>query len=255
MIRITSIAQAEKLITRAIARTQPVTLTYTRADGVETLRTVEPYGAVLESKAGDLYVKAMDRESGETRSWRLDRISFLTVHRTYFLIKNPTNEKEVFMAIDNELKWTVEMTRVGVELETVSDDFGILGTPGTWHRVRQGERVSQPMRNRGDALRKFQRFTQAVELAIDAEKNEAPAGALRQILRYAEGAPKPSFGDTRERSGAILERVTRVKDTGRLEAELRAADALYPSASRQEKTDLYDVTHALRKVIAARRTA
>lgn len=188
MIRITSIAQAEKLITRAIARTQPVTLTYTRADGVETLRTVEPYGNVLESKAGDLYVKAMDRESGETRSWRLDRISFLTIHRTYFLIKNPTNEKEVFMA-------------------------------------------------------------------IDAEKNEAPAAALRQILRYAEGAPKPSFGDTRERSGAILERVTRVKDTGRLEAELRAADALYPSASRQEKTDLYDVTHALRKVIAARRTA
>jgi predicted DNA-binding transcriptional regulator YafY len=130
MIRITSIAQAEKLITRAIARTQPVTLTYTRADGVETLRTVEPYGAVLESKAGDLYVKAMDRESGETRSWRLDRISFLTIHRTYFLIKNPTNEKEVFMAIDaekNEAPEGVGAARVGhvTDVRDTRPAFGI----------------------------------------------------------------------------------------------------------------------------------
>ncbi|MEU1037641.1 hypothetical protein [Streptomyces sp. NPDC005907] len=55
------------------------------------------------------------------------------------------------------MNWTRETLRSGVELETASDDFGAMGTPGTWYRVRQGERVSHPTRSRGDALRHFQR--------------------------------------------------------------------------------------------------
>lgn len=56
------------------------------------------------------------------------------------------------------MQWTVESNRSGVMLEVASDDLGERGVPGTWHRVRQGDRVSRPTRNRGDALRRFQRL-------------------------------------------------------------------------------------------------
>jgi hypothetical protein len=55
------------------------------------------------------------------------------------------------------MNWTTETLRSGIALEVASDDHGLMGTPGTWHRIRQGERVSPPTRNRGDALRLFQR--------------------------------------------------------------------------------------------------
>lgn len=55
------------------------------------------------------------------------------------------------------MNWTTETLRSGIALEVASDDRGIMGVPGTWHRVRQGERLSQPTRSRGDALRLFQR--------------------------------------------------------------------------------------------------
>lgn len=87
-------------IVKAIAKQQPVTISYTSASGRDIVRTIEPY-ALTQSKAGDTLVKTMDREAGDYRSFRLDRISAYTVHRTYFLIKNPTNAKDVVMAKDN----------------------------------------------------------------------------------------------------------------------------------------------------------
>lgn len=68
-------------IARAARREQPVTITYTKADGTETVRTIEPTGLKL-TQAGDTLVIAMDRLSGEKRSFRLDRVSAYTVHRT-----------------------------------------------------------------------------------------------------------------------------------------------------------------------------
>lgn len=68
-------------IARAARREQPVTVTYTKADGTETVRTIEPTGLKL-TQAGDTLVIAMDRLSGEKRSFRLDRVSAYTVHRT-----------------------------------------------------------------------------------------------------------------------------------------------------------------------------
>lgn len=68
-------------IEKAADREQPVTITYTRADGTETVRTIEPTGLKV-TKAGDTLVLAMDRLSGEKRSFRLDRVSAYTVHRT-----------------------------------------------------------------------------------------------------------------------------------------------------------------------------
>lgn len=69
----------------AVRRAQPVTITYVRADGEETVRTIEPY-EIVETKAGNTIVKAMDRKTGECRSWRIDRVMFYTVHRTSFVV-------------------------------------------------------------------------------------------------------------------------------------------------------------------------
>jgi hypothetical protein len=55
------------------------------------------------------------------------------------------------------MAWTTETLRWGVALDVSSDDFGVLGVPGTWYRVRQGSKVALTTRNRGDALRLFQR--------------------------------------------------------------------------------------------------
>lgn len=74
---------------RAMDHQHPVTVTYTKADGSETLRTIEIYD-VTTSKAGDIVIKAMDRTSGESRSFRLDRLVAYTVHRTAYTVPRPT---------------------------------------------------------------------------------------------------------------------------------------------------------------------
>lgn len=71
---------------RAIRREQPVTATYVKADGEETVRTIEPTSLSL-TKAGDVIVKAADRLSGERRTFRLDRIRTYTVHRSAFTVR------------------------------------------------------------------------------------------------------------------------------------------------------------------------
>lgn len=65
-------------LSRAIAAEQPVMITYVAADGEWTTRTIEPY-ELTETPAGHLLVRAMDRRSGEPRSFRLDRIEALNV--------------------------------------------------------------------------------------------------------------------------------------------------------------------------------
>lgn len=75
----------------AIRRAKPVTITYVRADGEETVRTIEPY-EIVETKAGNTIVKAMDRKTGECRSWRIDRVLFYTVHRTRFIVERTMAE-------------------------------------------------------------------------------------------------------------------------------------------------------------------
>ncbi|WP_171908283.1 WYL domain-containing protein [Streptomyces niveus] len=88
-------ATAKQTTTKTLAdlytaadRQHPVTITYTKADGTETLRTIEIYD-IHTTKAGDIVLKAMDRETGESRTWRLDRISAYTVHRTAYLVPRP----------------------------------------------------------------------------------------------------------------------------------------------------------------------
>lgn len=94
---------------RAVRREQPVTVTYVKADGEETVRTIEPTGLSL-TKAGDVIVKAADRKSGEKRSFRLDRVRTYTLHRTAFTIRTgaPAPRKADLVAAfrGRPVRWT-----------------------------------------------------------------------------------------------------------------------------------------------------
>jgi hypothetical protein len=56
------------------------------------------------------------------------------------------------------MNWTTETLRSGVAIDTAYDHRRELASvPGTWYRVRQGDVLILTTRNRGDALRRFQR--------------------------------------------------------------------------------------------------
>jgi predicted DNA-binding transcriptional regulator YafY len=86
----TSTQTLTRLIT-ALDKQQPVTITYTKADGSETIRTIEIYNVIV-SQAGDILVRAMDRETGESRSFRVDRIQAYTIHRTAYVLEIPSTD-------------------------------------------------------------------------------------------------------------------------------------------------------------------
>lgn len=83
----------EHRINRAIRLEQPVTFTYRelkkdpdnpkrRIEGEYeiTVRTIEPY-SIEQSAKGNWFIRSLDRQSGEFRSWRFDRILTYTPHR------------------------------------------------------------------------------------------------------------------------------------------------------------------------------
>lgn len=84
----------------------------------------------------------------------------------------------------------------------------------------------------------------------DEQKREG----LRILFRHLKGAPTSHFGDTRERSQYIRGMVHRVQYVSRLKLELGAAVYLGENMTltREEKTKLFEVSHALRGEIRAR---
>jgi predicted DNA-binding transcriptional regulator YafY len=95
--RETTTATLTRLI-KAADRQHPTTLAYLKEEKdengkrtgrlVETVRTVEIYDFTV-SAAGDIVIKAMDRSTGESRSFRLDRIQTYSIHRTRYLVERP----------------------------------------------------------------------------------------------------------------------------------------------------------------------
>ncbi|MFE7072701.1 WYL domain-containing protein [Streptomyces sp. NPDC057620] len=77
---------------KALDAKHPVTITYTKTDGTQTIRTIEIYDITV-SAAGDILIKAMDRETGESRSFRLDRLVAYTVHRTTYTVTRPAADE------------------------------------------------------------------------------------------------------------------------------------------------------------------
>ena len=80
-----------RLIT-ALDKKQPVTITYVKSDGTTTIRTIEAYDIVI-SNAGDILIKAMDRETGEARTFRVDRIVSYSTHRTAYTVDRPAADE------------------------------------------------------------------------------------------------------------------------------------------------------------------
>ncbi|MGK9463935.1 WYL domain-containing protein [Streptomyces sp. G6] len=97
----TSTTTLTRLI-KALDAKHPVTITYLKEEKdqagrktgrlVETVRTIEVYDVVV-SAAGDILLKAMDRETGESRSFRLDRIEAYTVHRSAYTVARPATDE------------------------------------------------------------------------------------------------------------------------------------------------------------------
>ena len=87
----TSTTTLTRLI-KALDNRHPVTITYTKADGTETIRTIELYDITV-SAAGDIILKGMDRQTGESRSFRLDRLISYTTHRTEYTVARPTADE------------------------------------------------------------------------------------------------------------------------------------------------------------------
>lgn len=77
---------------RAMDRQHPVTITYAKADGSETIRTVE-IREIKTTKAGQVILRAADRQTGELRTWRLDRIESYTTHRTAYTVVLPETDR------------------------------------------------------------------------------------------------------------------------------------------------------------------
>ncbi|MFI2426518.1 WYL domain-containing protein [Streptomyces sp. NPDC018955] len=97
----TSTTTLTRLI-KALDAKHPVTITYLKEEKdqagkrtgrlVETVRTIELYDIVI-SAAGDILLKGMDRETGESRSFRLDRLVSYTTHRSAYTVTRPTADK------------------------------------------------------------------------------------------------------------------------------------------------------------------
>lgn len=80
-----------RLIT-ALDKHHPVTITYIKADGSETIRTIEIHDVIVTT-AGDIVLRAMDRDTQEMRSFRVDRIQAYTVHRTAYMVTLPAADE------------------------------------------------------------------------------------------------------------------------------------------------------------------
>jgi predicted DNA-binding transcriptional regulator YafY len=122
---------------KAMKSGHPVTVTYTKADGETTVRTIEIF-ELKQSKAGDFYVRAMDRKTGEARSFRIDRMQWITIHRTGFLVKRPTNFKEVIMAKDSGAPVEQDSTARAQAVEALRVSLGFQSTPS---RVKVAVRI------------------------------------------------------------------------------------------------------------------
>jgi predicted DNA-binding transcriptional regulator YafY len=105
---------------RAWDKQRPVTITYTKADGSETVRTIEVYDVTV-TKAGATIVKAMDRQSGESRTWRVDRIVAYTIHSGTYTVARDTDETPRPMAAAPVVATPLTVAPAAVRIQQLAD--------------------------------------------------------------------------------------------------------------------------------------
>jgi hypothetical protein len=86
----------------ALAKQHPVTITAWKEEKdatgrktgrmVQTVRTIEIY-EIATTKAGNVAINAMDRETGESRTFRVDRLISYTTHRTTYTVPVPADQE------------------------------------------------------------------------------------------------------------------------------------------------------------------
>ncbi len=102
----------------AASRKLPVTVTALKEEKddqgrktgelVETVRTLEIYDASVTNE-GNILITAMDRETKEKRSFRLDRIKFYTIHRTMTFVIPVEDEPTRQGITDAQVEFLAEM--------------------------------------------------------------------------------------------------------------------------------------------------
>src|SRR5690242_3476956 len=88
-------------VLRAIRLEQPITFTYReqkkdpdnpkrRLNGEceITTRTIEPYDIAVSQKC-DMFIRSLDRDTGDCRSWRFDRVLMYTPQRGIRAVTRP----------------------------------------------------------------------------------------------------------------------------------------------------------------------
>jgi predicted DNA-binding transcriptional regulator YafY len=112
--------QTTARLIRAWDKQRPVTITYTKADGSETVRTIEIYDVTV-TKAGATIVKAMDRQSGESRTWRMDRVSAYTLHSGAYTVPRETEETPRPMAAQPVVATPLTVAPAAVRIQQLAD--------------------------------------------------------------------------------------------------------------------------------------
>lgn len=140
MFKATDQAKTLDRLKKAMDKRQPVTISYVRADGTETVRTIEIFEIPEElTKGGKQIVRAMDR-NGNSRTWRVDRIVEFTVHRSRYVVprcpKHNVHPDDCFVqgrpegsATGRKLRHGVTNTRCLPKTATTGFTFGPLFLP------------------------------------------------------------------------------------------------------------------------------
>lgn len=115
-------------LVRAVTDERPVEIAYIAADGEWTMRVIEPY-EIADTRAGHEIVRAMDRRSGEPRSFRLDRILALTVVLGPFELTRP--EPGAVRAVHPVDPVDAILARIRAEIAEI-DSGGYCGDAARW---------------------------------------------------------------------------------------------------------------------------
>lgn len=121
---------------KALHRQRPVTLhalkdekdEHGRKTGrlVETLRTLELYD-LTSTDDGHILIHGMDRESGQKRAFRLDRLLAYTVHRIAYRIERPApqadDERPEFADEADFIAWEIARTDATYWTEHLKDTY------------------------------------------------------------------------------------------------------------------------------------
>lgn len=114
---------AYRAIVRAMREERPMFVSYTRANGSHTDRWIEPY-AVTRNARGDRYARVMDRTSGETRTFRVDRIGAYALGPAFaFRVINPS---EIVLSPEDDQayrEWADETQRQFVDHASVHPEL------------------------------------------------------------------------------------------------------------------------------------